>query len=220
MGIPGDVTVIIPVTDRFFADLAERFAAPSAVALQAVDAEVYVSWGPTVAEARNSGLRAAQGAWTVFLDADDTLPPDYLSAVPDDALEADVIATRIQYYRGSNPWGGGGIARRAFGGPAFPTVWSHEHQCEPECLTAGNWIHVGAIVSTDLAQKLGGFREWAWSEDWDFWLRAHLGGARFARSPDSIYRAWRRPGGSRNRSLTSEDHNRIHHEILASNGLA
>lgn len=208
MDLRDQTTVIIPATDLDWFNLAGN-AANTAVAAGA--AEVYISLEPTLVEARNAGLRAAQTEWCVFLDADDRLPADYLLDVPDDQLDRTVIATRIQYFRGR--------AWRPFGEPRWPTVWGHdEHDCAPACLPLGNYIHIGALVSTDAAQKIGGFRDWSWSEDWDLWLRLHLAGATFGRHPSAIYQAWRRPG-SRNRSLPADDQVKIHHDILRSNGL-
>src|SRR2546421_8972632 len=53
-------------------ELAERFAAAdSRVKLRRLE-------GRGAGPARNEGLRAAEGAWTLFLDADDLLAPEAL----------------------------------------------------------------------------------------------------------------------------------------------
>ena len=44
------------------------------------------------ARARNRGLDAAQGEWTMFFDSDDTMRPDLLEAVKKASREADVVA--------------------------------------------------------------------------------------------------------------------------------
>lgn len=213
---PLDVTVIIPTTSRAWVSMAWEYAVPTAVATGAGD--VLVATEPTVAQARNAGLRAAQTEWCVFLDADDALDLTYLTAVqlPSDQTgngldDPDVIVTAIRYWRG-HPGKGSGSS-------SILQVWNHDHQCEPECLLMGNWIHVGAIVRTDAALQVGGFDDrWPVYEDWAFWLKLHLAGATFARSPGSVYLA-RSRAGSRNNSLPLAERNDIHGAILRANGL-
>ena len=88
-----------------------------------------------------------------------------------------------------------------------------------ECLTAGNWLVVGAVARTQLLRDVGGWRDFDWSEDWDLWLRCHLHGASISAAPDAVYRAHVRPD-SRNRGASKQTRQQAHRAIAAANGIA
>jgi glycosyltransferase involved in cell wall biosynthesis len=50
--------------------------------------------------------------------------------------------------------------------------------------------HPTAMLSSRLFRALGGYREVAWAEDYDLWLRAHLQGVGMAK-PDGVLLQWR-----------------------------
>lgn len=210
MDLTRGVTIVIPSTGPEYTDLAHARAIPSAQAT-AADAVIEVI-APTLQAARNEGLARVRTEWTVFLDADDELPADYLdgldAAGPWDA-PVDVWVPPVEYVHN------GRVA------PArFLHVSGHgsPHECGQQCLYNGNYVVIGAPVRTAVAVAAGGFRDFAWSEDWDFWLRIHLYGGRFAVGAwMSPYRAHVRPG-SRNK-LGRADHLRHHNAILRANGL-
>lgn len=168
--------------------LAESRAIPSA---RAQGVPVIHVHGPSLWEARNQALDQVQTDWVAFLDADDELEPGYINAM---ALgTADVRVPRVRYVR---PGG-------ASAGPVMPRVAGHhDHpQCTAECLPWGNWIVIGAGVRADLARKVGGFRDYHWSEDWHLWSSIWQAGATFEPIPRAIYRAHVRRD-SRNRGQT------------------
>jgi GT2 family glycosyltransferase len=101
----------------------------------------------------------------------------------------------------------------------MPAVAGHTHQCVAECLVDGNWLVVGSLVRADLVRKVGGWRDFDWSEDWDLWLRCHLAGASFEAIPEAVYRAHVRPD-SRNRGASREKRLAAHKAIASANGLA
>lgn len=131
----------------------------------------------TLARVRNYGLNVVDTEYVCFLDADDSLAPDYF----DRDLSADITVTPLD-----------GV---------FPRVNSHLHMCQPECLVSGNYIHVGAIARTSVLRDRGGFREHPIYEDWDLWLRCHYTGATFANSPGPSYLTRQRGNGGRNSAL-------------------
>lgn len=143
-----------------------------------------------LAQARNEGLRQVRTERVCFLDADDSLEPGYF----DRPYDADVLVTPLD--------------------GAFPVVRAHTHACVPACLPKGNYIHVGAIASTGLIQRLGGFRDHPIYEDWDLWLRCHYAGASFARSPGPSYLSKQRGTGGRNEAFNATIRRNIRTHIL------
>jgi glycosyltransferase involved in cell wall biosynthesis len=199
-----DVTIAISTFgEESWIALAHERAIPSALA-QGV--RVVHEHAATLCEARNATLAAVATDYVVFLDADDELEPGYLHHIA--AGHGDIRVPAVAYTTGSR--------RRP---PRMPRVAGHHHDCTPDCLHQGNWIVVGAAVRTDLARNVGGWRDFDVYEDWDFWLRCYLAGADIQTCPAAVYRAHVRPT-SRNRAPAMDIKNRVHHEILAANGLA
>jgi glycosyltransferase involved in cell wall biosynthesis len=141
--------------------------------------------------ARNQALERVETEYVIYLDADDELSPGYVDAMA--AGTADLRAPMVTY-----------IARGVPAPARFPKVGGHWHECTGDCLPDGNWLIIGTCARTELLREVGGFRDWAWSEDWDLWYRCHLAGGTIEGIPDALYRAYVRPD-SRNRGQ-SEQH--------------
>ncbi|HEX5201132.1 MAG TPA: glycosyltransferase family 2 protein [Actinoplanes sp.] len=198
-----DVTVAVATFgDEEWRDLAHRRAVPSAMAQ---DVKVVHAHSATLHEARNAALALVGTEWVVHLDADDELEEGYVEAMG--KATADVRAPAVRYVRNA----------RDRGRPRMPQVAGHRHGCEAACLTAGNWIVIGAAVRTDLVRDVGGWRDFDWSEDWDVWLRCHRAGATFEAVPAAIYRAYMRRD-SRNRAPDQAAKLAAHRAIAAANG--
>lgn len=199
-----EVTVVVATYgDQHWETLAHTRAVPSAC--QAGATYVTHLHGPTLHDARNALLDKVDTPWVVFLDADDELEPGYLHAMA--AAAGDVRVPRVRYVRTHTR------------GPALmPRVAGHRHACDAACLVYGNWIVIGAAVRTDLVRRVGGWRDYPWSEDWDLWLRCHLAGATIQPAPAAVYRAHVRPD-SRNRGQTREARLDAHRAIAQANGV-
>lgn len=182
--------------------LAQSRAIPSA---QALNVPVIHAHAGTLHDARNQGLDQVQTEHVIHLDADDELEPGYLAALA--AGTADIRAPAVRYVTNGTP-----------GPAAMPTVAGHRHGCEAVCLLAGNWLVVGALAPADLLRKIGGWRDFPWSEDWSVWLRCHLAGATFEAIPQAVYRAHVRRN-SRNRGASHDEKMAAHRAILADAGL-
>jgi glycosyltransferase involved in cell wall biosynthesis len=194
-----DVTIAIASHgDRDWLDLGTQRAAQSAF-MQGVPV-IYVH-GLTLHGARNAALAQVQTEHVVFLDADDELRPGYCETLSTGT--ADLRVPSVQYVTpGRRP-------RR----PYVPKVAGHEHSCEAPCLEEGNYAVIGSMASVKLLRSVGGFRDEDCYEDWSAWLRMYRGGATVETIPMAVYVAHVRPD-SRNRALTMEVKNRVHHEIL------
>lgn len=198
-----DVTVAVATYgDQGWIDLATRRAVPSALAQ---DASVVHVHGDTLHDARNAALAKVETEWVVFLDADDELSPGYVDAMA--AGTADLRAPAVSYvHRGRAD-----LAR-------LPRVAGHQHVCTAGCLAYGNWLVIGSAVRTDMVRRVGGWRDFPWSEDWDLWVRCWQAGASVEAVPDAVYRAYVRHD-SRNRAPDRRSKMEAHRMIARANHL-
>jgi GT2 family glycosyltransferase len=197
-----DLTVCVATYgDRSWINLAEDRAMPSAAQPGVAVAHCHAR---TLHEARAQLLNAVATPWVCFLDADDELEPGYFEHMS--TAVADIRVPAVRYVTADN-----------YPGAYFPRVAGHRHDCTADCLPYGNWIVIGAVVRTELAQQVG-WREWACYEDWDFWLRCWQAGATVERVPTAVYRAHVR-AGSRNRAGAPEERLQTHRLIAAANGV-
>lgn len=179
-----DVTVAVcTFGDHSWRELAESRAVPSALE----QAPVVRVHGESLHSARNETLARVETEWVIYLDADDELEPGYVEAMA--AGSAEVRAPMVRYVDAGRPrlW--------------QPRVAGHEHDCDAACLRAGNWIVIGAAVRTELLRSVGGWHDFAWSEDWCTWALCARAGASFELVRGAIYRAHVR-SDSRNRGAT------------------
>lgn len=199
-----DVTVAVATFGaEAWRDLAHRRAMPSA---EALGVPVIHTHGGTLHDARNGALALVNTEHVIFLDADDELEPGYVEAMA--SATADVRAPAVRYVRNA--------ADR--GRPRMPRVAGHRHDCVAACLTAGNWIVIGAAVRADLVREVGGWRDFSCYEDYDLWARCYLAGATFEPVPSAIYRAYMRRD-SRNRAPDQAVKMAAHRAIAVANGL-
>lgn len=199
-----DVTIVVATFGGpEWVELAARRAIPSA---QRFGVPVLHAHGDSLHEARNAAVEQVDTEWVIHLDADDELENSYLDAM--ESGSADVRAPAVRYV-------GPGAATR---GPAMPHVAGHTHACTADCLPYGNWLVVGSAVRAELVRKVGGWRDFTWSEDWDLWLRCHLAGASIEAIPAAVYRAHVRRD-SRNRGASQAERLAAHRAIAQANGV-
>lgn len=169
-----NVTVAVATFgDQKWVNLARSRAIPSA---QRQDVPVIHCHGENLSNARNLCLDRAQTEYIIYLDADDELESGYVKAMATGV--ADVRAPSVRYVRT--------VPR---GRPFMPKVAGHHHICDSNCLTAGNWLVIGAQARTEALRKVGGWHEFPVYEDWDMWLRCYLAGYTIQAIPQAVYRA-------------------------------
>lgn len=129
--------------------------------------------------AYNAGVRAATGAWVSICSADDILLSQHLEVMAEAVNRhpaSDIItcngyflkpdASRELCYTGDF-----GDSERS---------WTLEELLE-RC-----FFSVGACYRREWHDRLGGYREDSYTEDYDFWLRAMAAGARHLYIPDAL----------------------------------
>mgnify|MGYP002360989162 CR=1 FL=1 len=206
MATPTVTVCVATFGDESWRELAIRRAIPSAAA-ELPDAILHVH-GESLHDARNRCLERVRTEWVIYLDADDELEPGYVGALLNGPETGDLRAPAVRYV----PDGVDPDNRRAY----VPRVAGHRHDCETECLEAGNYLVIGTAVRADLVRAVGGWHDWPVYEDWDLWLRCKRAGATVASVPDAVYRAgWR--AGSRNRAPSREVKDQTHHAIVEAN---
>lgn len=129
--------------------------------------------------ALNAGLAAAAGRAFVFLDCDDTVPPDWLAAMATALAGNDFVAAFLDTATLNEGWVR--TYRTRDNKPAGLRRLTHA----PHCLIAGG----GEIGFTRrVYEAVGGFDPaFAVQEDHDFCVRAHLAGFELKAVPDARY---------------------------------
>lgn len=147
------------------------------------------------ASARNAGAARARGCYWCFLDADDVLLPNYLEcqlAFIEDHPDHDIYSCNGELL---------------FEDGARRTFWNAARFEKPFSLTAEDQAHESSIllmatITPRVFELTGGFQS-LHSEDYDFWLRALLLGAKHIYNP-AVLAVYRRHQGQRTRALVAE----------------
>jgi GT2 family glycosyltransferase len=151
----------------------------------------------TLAEARNHGASMSGTQWLIFLDADDTLHPEYVRSMMElvgDAKDALLVQPSTQ---GVYPDGTKDEAANLI--PPFPS------------LLMGNHMVVGTMCPRESFQRVGGFDDsLPVLEDWDLWIRLERDGCKVTSCPEAIYEVGVNPGS---RNQPQKEHTDVYNRI-------
>lgn len=137
-----------------------------------------------VGVACQTGLAAVTSDYVIRLDADDTMPNNYIAEL-EKALAGQPKLVSFAY-----------SSARLFGASEG---WIHAHRWSVGRLVPENYIHVSSLVRTEVAREVGYFDTTLKGyEDWDFYLKLAERGYRgvFCRTTYLNYR--QKPDGGRN----------------------
>ncbi len=147
------------------------------------------------AAARNAGVRAAHATWLCMLDADDLLLPGFLErmrAFRDADPDYDIYSPattmllrdgrQVPLHRGAS--------------------WSRVHSVSVTDQMWDSRIAQVSLMRREVFDRVGGYRP-VYAEDYDFWLRALVRGARQLYDPEPLW-VYRRQAGSKTTALVHE----------------
>jgi glycosyltransferase involved in cell wall biosynthesis len=145
--------------------------------------------GGTFVEAANLAWREAKGAFIARMDSDDIAAPgrlrlqrDFLLARPDIAACGSLVRILKREPDGRFTAPDGGYLRYE--------KWINS-LLEPDEIAAQRFIdspmpNPTAMVRREVLEAVGGYRDPAWAEDYDLWLRLLEGGYRLAKVPQVL----------------------------------
>ena len=122
------------------------------------------------ASAYNEGVRTARADLVAMLSADDTLDPGHLMAVvtaADEHPECAIFHTNGVFVYPDREYVG-----------YRDTAHQSGHEVTFESLIRRCIYGVGAAYRREVWERIGGYAESTYAEDWDFWLRAARAGYR------------------------------------------
>ena len=151
-----------------------------------------------VCRARQEAFRFSTGKHILFLDGDDMISPDYLEKMRL-AVANDKAISYPDIY---------------FFGDAAPSLSTTPDKLEPKTVQELNKIPipVTSLMSREIYEELGGFKDFPVLEDFDFWLRAMAKGYEF-RKAQTLF--WYRQEGMKRNAIDVAKKKRIIAEIMA-----
>jgi glycosyltransferase involved in cell wall biosynthesis len=137
--------------------------------------------------ALNAGLAACRAPYVARMDADDFAYPErlarqvaYLEANPD----VDLVSCQVEGFPQDS-------VRQGF---RLYMEWLNallsDADIRREIFVESPLPHPSVTFRRERVEKLGGYQDHGWAEDYDLWLRLYLDGARFAKLPQ-ILLGWR-----------------------------
>jgi len=140
-----------------------------------------------IISALNRGLAACRAPFVARMDADDRSHPGRLEKQIQ-LLESDptlaVAGCLVQAFPRESVRGGFQVYLKWLNGLLTPGAIAREIFIESPL------PHPSVLVRWEWYEKMGGYQDQGWPEDYDLWLRMHLSGARFAKV-DEVLLDWR-----------------------------
>ncbi|MGY0057647.1 glycosyltransferase family 2 protein [Streptomyces sp. LZ34] len=133
-------------------------------------------WG-----ARRTAIEALETDLVLQLDGDDLVLPHHVAAMSETyAASPGLVSPRPLTWTGQGPFR---PATYTKGGLPLPGDQLIQ-------LLAQNYVVVGSLFARELYERVGGYRQVAYGEEWDLWLRLVAAGARVSKpdEPSYVYR--------------------------------
>jgi len=140
--------------------------------------------------ALNAGLEACRAPYVARMDADDRSHPQRLqlqAAFLDAHPQTDLVSCRAAGFPA-------GQVREGF---RVYIEWLNgllsDEQIRREMFVESPLPHPSVTFRRAAVQRLGGYEDHGWAEDYDLWLRLYLAGARFAKLEETLVEWRERP---------------------------
>lgn len=137
---------------------------------------------------KNLGIKLSETTWTIFLDADDVMPKNYLESLYKNACDcrSDIVYTDMNYIGAKNEK----LKSQRFSLGA---------------LLINNYIHNSALISTTVLKKSGGYKKEMSGgyEDWELYITLAENGSKFSYIPEPAF-LYRQHEGALGRNLDAE----------------
>ncbi len=151
--------------------------------------------GRGLVHALNLALSHARGRWIARMDADDECEPRRLERCVPELDRLDGVGTQVEIFRDDRPVSPNlaayGAWLNALTSPAL--LFRDRYVESPLC-------HGSVLLQRDVLERVGGWVDGDFPEDWDLWLRLLESGATLSCVPEVLYR-WR----DHDRRLTRTD---------------
>ncbi len=152
--------------------------------------------GRGIVSALNFAAYNARGEYLARMDADDIALPERLErqlALLEREPGIGIVGAEVEIFAEQGVGEGYRLYEQWINGLRKPNEIAREIFVESPI------PHPTAMFSGRLFRALGGYREVAWAEDYDLWLRAHLQGVGMAK-PDGVLLRWRDRDGRLSRA--------------------
>lgn len=136
-----------------------------------------------IIEALNAGLEICRAPFIARMDADDRAHPERLAkqvAFLEDHPDVAVVGCLVEGFPIEE-------VREGF---RIYMDWLNR-LVTPEAIARAIYVesplaHPSVVIWRSWLERVGGYQEHGWPEDYDLWLRMHLAGARFAKLPEVL----------------------------------
>lgn len=139
--------------------------------------------GGGLTAALNTGLAACHAPLLARLDGDDICHPRRLelqAAYLDEHPDIGLVACTFRHFPRS------GIKQGMIEYEAWQNSLSDHTRIIGDLFVESPFVHPGIMTRRTVMEKLGGYQDRGWPEDYDLWLRMAAAGVRFARLPQTL----------------------------------
>jgi glycosyltransferase involved in cell wall biosynthesis len=145
-----------------------------------------------IVSALNIGLAECKGDFIARMDADDRMKKTRLAKqlqFMQENPELDLIGCRVEGFTDFGTFPESGIQYQSWSN----SLMFHE-QIERDLFAESPIVHPSFFATKVLFNKIGGYSENPWAEDYDVILRAYGKGAKFGKHPEILLRKYHAPG--------------------------
>lgn len=171
--VPADEVVVVDdASDDHTAAHARRWTAVLPLRVLTTGRRLGI-WG-----GRRTGIAALTTDLVMQLDADDLVTPHHVEAMRDAYVRRPgLVSPRPLTWTGHGAWQPANYAKARFPLPGDQLAQ----------LLCTNYVLVGAMYPRELYEKVGGYRQTRFGEDWDLWLRLVAAGAEVSKPDEATY---------------------------------